>query len=251
MSNRIEGHRVVSRAEWIEASTRHVALEKELTRLRDRLSEERRDLPWVKLDQAYAFQTREGTRTLAELFGGNSQLVVYHFMFAPGDEAGCIGCSFVLDHMQGALVHLAHHDVSVVVVSRAPLVEIERYRARMGWNVKWASSSGSDFNYDFKVSFTPKQVASGLVDYNFKMQAPWGPEASGVSVFFKDERGDVFHTYSSFGRGGEGLLGAYTLLDMVPKGRSEPATGAKMQHWVKRHDEYDGGAATVPHACCN
>jgi len=254
MNMRTEDHPVVSRDEWAAASRLLLAREKELTRAHDLLAEERRALPWVRVDKPYAFHTHEGTRTLGELFRGNSQLVVYHFMLAPGQEEGCIGCSFLLDHLQGVVVHLAHHDVGVVVVSRAPLDEIARYQARMGWEVDWVSSHGSDFNYDYHVSFTPEQVASGEVEYNFKRQPPWGEEASGTSVFHRNTQGEVFHTYSSYGRGGEALLGAYALLDMTPLGRREPATGAKMQSWVRRHDEYEpigaAAAAAPAHHCC-
>lgn len=254
MNMRSEAHPVVSRDEWVAASRLLLAREKELTSLRDQLAEERRALPWVRVDKAYTFDTHEGPRTLGELFGSHSQLVVYHFMMAPGQAQGCIGCSFVLDHLQGAVVHLAHHDVRVVVVSRAPLDEIARYQVRMGWPVEWVSSHGSDFNYDHQVSFTPKQVASGTVDYNFKRQPAWGEEAPGISVFHRNAAGEIFHTYSSYGRGGEVLLGAYALLDMTPFGRREPASGAKMQSWVKRHDEYASAAAApraTPHACCD
>ncbi|MDM0046029.1 thioredoxin family protein [Variovorax dokdonensis] len=235
--------RIASRDEWIEASRRLVAKEKELTRAHDALARERQALPWVRVSEPYGFDTLEGRRTLAELFGDDSQLIVYHFMLAPGDEAGCIGCSFLVDQIQGALVHLRNHGVRLVCVSRAPLAQIERYRQRMGWTVDWASSNGSDFNYDFGVSFRPAQIKRGEVIYNFASQAPWGEEASGVSVFFKDEQGTVFHTYSSFGRGGEALLPAYALLDMTPLGRREPEDGPKMTSWVRRHDEYPAPAS--------
>ena len=247
-------HRVASRDEWIEASRRLVAREKELTRAHDRLAEERRALPWVRIDKDYRFHTPEGEQRLIDLFGANEQLLIYHFMLAPGDEAGCIGCSFLLDHIDGVLVHLRHHGVSVVAVSRAPLEEIQRYRSRMGWSIPWVSSHGSDFNYDFKVSFRHEDVAAGEVDYNFKRQAPWGEEASGLSAFIRDERGEVFHSYSSFGRGGEALLPAYALLDMTPLGRREPAQGPKMSSWVRRHDEYEPQPqpqAAPQHACCH
>ena len=245
-------HRVASRDEWIEASRRLVAREKELTRAHDRLAEERRALPWVRIDKDYRFGTSAGQQRLIDLFGANEQLLVYHFMLAPGDEAGCIGCSFLLDHIDGVLVHLRHHGVSVVAVSRAPLDEIARYQSRMGWNTPWVSSHGSDFNYDFKVSFRPADVAAGEVDYNFKRQAPWGEEASGLSAFIRNDQGEVFHSYSSFGRGGEALLPAYALLDMTPLGRREPAQGPKMSSWVRRHDEYEPQPqATSQHGCCH
>lgn len=246
-STDLVGHAVVSRDEWIAARKRHLVHEKELTRMRDRLAEERRALPWVKVDKLYVFDTDDGQRTLADLFGINSQLLVYHFMLAPGDEQGCLGCSFLTDHIEGAVPHLEHHDVSVVLASRASLAEIHRYRDHMGWDVEWVSSGGSDFNYDFGVSFTPEQVASGQVTYNYKAITPWGEDAHGTSIFYKDAQGDIFHTYSTYGRGGEAFVGAYALLDMTPKGRAEGP--GKMGEWVKRHDEYEG-AATPAHDCC-
>ena len=244
-------HRVASREEWIEASRRLVAREKELTRAHDRLAAERRALPWVRIDKDYRFQTPQGEQRLIDLFAGNEQLLIYHFMLAPGQEAGCIGCSFLLDHIDGVVVHLRNHGVSVVAVSRAPLQEIARYQSRMGWGIPWVSSHGSDFNYDFKVSFRPEDVVAGEVDYNFKRQAPWGEEASGLSAFIRNEQDEVFHSYSSFGRGGEALLPAYALLDMTPLGRREPAEGAKMTSWVRRHDEYAPQPHATQHGCCH
>ena len=243
-------HPVVSREEWLAASRRHLAHEKELTRAYDQLAAERLALPWVKVDKPYVFQTQEGERTLAQLFGHNSQLLVYHFMLGPNDTEGCIGCSFLTDHLEGAVVHLEHHDVSVVLVSRASLPHIQRYQARMGWDLAWVSSSGSDFNHDYRVSFTPDQVAAGEPIYNHGTAVPVCEDMSGISVFFKDERGDVFHTYSSYGRGGEALLGAYMLLDMTPKGRNEagPDGQGGMMQWVRRHDQYE--AAPKPAASC-
>ena len=244
-------HRIVPRDEWIEASRQLVAREKELTRAHDRLAAQRRELPWVRIDKDYRFQTHQGEQGLIDLFAGNEQLLVYHFMLAPGDTAGCIGCSFVLDHIDGILVHLRHHGVSVVAVSRAPLPEIGRYQSRMGWTIPWVSSHGSDFNYDFKVSFRPQDVAAGEVDYNFKRQAPWGEEASGLSAFIRNDQGEVFHSYSSFGRGGEALLPAYALLDMTPLRRRGPAEGPKMTTWARRHDEYAPGPQAAQHGCCH
>ena len=244
-------HRVVSREEWIDASRRLLAREKELTRAHDVLAEQRRALPWVRIDKDYRFESTLGDQRLIDLFGTNEQLLVYHFMLAPGEEAGCIGCSFLLDHIDGVEVHLRNHGVSVVAVSRAPMEEIARYRSRMGWKIPWGSSYGSDFNYDFKVSFRPDQIATGEVDYNFKRQAPWGEEASGLSAFIRNEEGEVFHSYSSFGRGGEALLPAYALLDMTPLGRREPIEGPKMSSWVRRHDEYEPGPRAAGHGCCH
>jgi predicted dithiol-disulfide oxidoreductase (DUF899 family) len=246
--NPLQQHPVVSRDEWTAARKRHLAHEKELTQMHERLSAERRALPWVKVDEPYVFQTDEGERTLAQLFGTNSQLVVYHFMLAPGEPQGCIGCSFLTDQIEGGLVHLKHHDVSVVLVSRAPLPEIRRYQARMGWQVEWVSSNGSGFNYDFGVSFTPEQVKSGQVSYNYQTIEPWGEEAHGISVFYRSDAGEVFHTYSSYGRGGEAVMGAYALLDLTPKGRNE-GPGGNLGQWVKRHDEYEAEAKKTS-SCC-
>jgi len=232
-------HRVVTREEWLAARKAHLLKEKELTRLRDKLSAERRALPWVKVEKEYVFDMTEGKRTLGDLFEGRSQLIVHHFMFGPGWEAGCVGCSFTADHMEGALAHLEHHDVSVVRVSRAPLAEIEAYRQRMGWRVKWVSSNGNDFNYDYHVSFTPEDVAKGKVYYNYDVREFQSEELSGLSVFYKDAKGDVFHTYSTYGRGDELVDSAYMLLDMTPKGRNETGPYYNLGDWVRRHDEYD------------
>lgn len=242
-------HPVVSRADWLVARQRHLVHEKEFTRMRDRLNEERRALPWVKVDTAYAFDTPDGRQLLGDLFGRNSQLFVYHFMLAPAQAEGCVGCSFLADQIEGAVVHLEHHDVSVVMVSRAPLDDIRRYQQRMGWDIRWVSSAGSPFNYDFGVSFTPEQVASGQVDYNYHTIQPWGEDAHGVSVFFKDNRGDIFHTYSSYARGAEDLLVANMMLDRTPKGRNEKTTDGQPMDWVHRHDAYeDAPKAKAP--CC-
>lgn len=235
----IEQPRVVSREEWLEARKRHLVREKELTRLRDKLSAERRELPWVKVEKNYVFDTPTGKRTLADLFDGRSQLVVNHFMLGPGWEAGCVGCSFGADHLDAALVHLEHHDVTVVAVSRAPLTEIEAYKARMGWHFDWVSSHGSDFNYDYHVSFTEDDLAKGKIYYNYEMTEASIEELPGLSVFYKDEAGDIFHTYSSYARGGEELLGTYVVLDFTPKGRNETGPNHNLMDWVRRHDEYE------------
>ena len=242
-------HNIVSRAEWLEARKAHLAKEKELTRLRDQLSAERRALPWVKVEKEYVFDAPTGKKTLAELFEGHSQLIVHHFMLGPGWHAGCIGCSFSADHIEGALVHLDHHDVSVVNVSRAPLAEIETYKKRMGWRVPWVSSNGSDFNYDYHVSFRPEDIAKRKVHYNYDMRDFQSEELSGLSVFIKDENGDIFHTYSSYARGYEMVDTTYMLLDMTPKGRNETGPHYNLADWVRRHDEYDGGKP-LP-ACCS
>jgi len=239
-------HEIVSRSEWTTARAKLLAEEKELTRLRDRVSERRRDLPWVKVEKNYGFDGPNGRETLSDLFDGRSQLVVRHFMFGPDWEEGCVGCSFWSDHLDGALVHLEHHDVTVVVVSRAPFGKIEAFRRRMGWRFKWVSSFGSDFNYDFGVSFTPEQLASGKVVYNYGLTDRVGEEMPGTSVFYKDPDGQIAHTYSSFARGGEAMLGTYALLDLTPKGRDENGPGHNLTDWVRHHDRYDSAVAS----CC-
>ena len=242
----MQQHPIVSQGEWLAARKQLLVKEKEFTRLRDQLGAERRALPWVKVEKAYVFDGPDGQKTLADLFGGRSQLIVKHFMLGPGWGEGCVGCSFELDHVDGILVHLAHQDVSYVVVSRAPLPEIEAFKRRMGWHVEWVSSGGNDFNYDFHVSFTPDDIASGEAYYNYETRKIGIDELSGRSVFHKDENGDVFHTYSSYGRGGEDYLGTYRLLDIVPKGRNETGNG-NLTDWVRHHDRYE--AATEAEGC--
>lgn len=235
----MEDHKIVSREAWLAAQRAHLAEEKAFTRARDALVKKRQALPWMKIDKAYTFDTREGTKTLADLFAGRSQLIVYHFMLGPDWEQGCPGCSFLSDHIDGALVHLAHRDVTYVAVSRAPLEKIDAYKTRMGWQFPWVSSFGSDFNYDFDVSFTPEQEAHGKVVYNFETQDYACDELPGMSVFYRNDKGEIFRTFSSYGRGGEPLIGTYTLLDFVPKGRDEDEN--KMMGWLRRHDSYEDG----------
>jgi predicted dithiol-disulfide oxidoreductase (DUF899 family) len=199
----ISGHKVVSRKEWLEARKKLLKKEKESTRLRDQLSAERRKLPWMKVEKQYEFDAPQGKVTLADLFDGRSQLVIYHFMFGPDWKEGCPSCSFVSDHIDGTLAHLAARDVTIVIVSRAPLGKIEAFKKRMGWRFKWVSSYGSDFNPDFRVSFTKDEMAQGKVNYNYTTQEFPSEEAPGVSVFYKDPGGDLFHTYSTYGRGVE------------------------------------------------
>jgi predicted dithiol-disulfide oxidoreductase (DUF899 family) len=231
-------HQVVSREEWLAARKRLLSKEKELTRLRDRLSAERRELPWVKVDKPYVFDTPDGKETLADLFDGRSQLIVYHFMLGPGWEQGCPSCSFVSDHIDGANWHLPHRDVTLLAVSRAPLPEIEAFKQRMGWRFKWVSSYGNDFNYDFHVSFTPEQMAGGEVYYNYTEREFPSEEAPGLSAFYQNPSGAVFHTYSTYARGLDMLIGAYTYLDLAPKGRDEADLPWTMA-WVRHHDRYD------------
>ena len=231
--------RVVSREEWLELRTIHLAREKAHTRERDALARQRRELPWVKVDKNYLFDTPAGTRTLAELFGARSQLVVYHFMFGPEWQEGCPSCSFVCDHLDGMLPHLAARDVALVAVSRAPIAKIAAFKQRMGWKFDWVSSHGSEFNGDFHVSFDPGATAAGPVYYNYRRQHFPSDEAPGASVFYKDRAsGEIFHTYSTYGRGLEPLLGTYAILDMVPKRRDEDDLAFGMA-WLRHHDRYE------------
>jgi predicted dithiol-disulfide oxidoreductase (DUF899 family) len=232
-------HRVVSQEEWLAARKQLLLKEKEITRFRDQLSAERRELPWVRVDKEYVFDGPEGKETLADLFDGRSQLMVYHFMFGPGWEQGCPSCSFVSDHIDGANWHLPHRDVTLLAVSRAPLAQIEAFKQRMGWRFKWVSSYENDFNHDFHVSFTPDDMARGEVYYNYTMTEFPSEEAPGLSTFYKDPSGAVFHTYSTYARGLDMLVGAYTYLDLAPKGRDEADLPWTMA-WVRHHDRYDG-----------
>jgi predicted dithiol-disulfide oxidoreductase (DUF899 family) len=235
--NRISEHSIVSREKWLPLRKELLRKEKELTRLRDQLNAERRELPWVRVEKNYVFDAPDGKVSLKELFGGRSQLVIYHFMFGPDWNEGCPSCSFVSDHIDGALPHLAARDVTMVMVSRAPLAKIETFKKRMGWRFNWVSSYGTDFNPDFGVSFTKDEMAQGKVNYNYTMQEFPSEEAPGISVFYKNPGGEVFHTYSSFGRGLEHLVGTYMILDLVPKGRDEDELGFTME-WVRYHDRY-------------
>ncbi len=235
----MENRKVVSRQEWTRARKALLAKEKELTHQRDALTAERHKLPWVKVEKEYVFDTPQGKKTLAQLFDGRSQLIVQHFMFAPDWDAGCVGCSFGADHIDGANQHLRHHDVTYVAVARAPLAKLAAYWRRMGWRFNFASSHGSDFNYDFHVSFKKADMDKGKVEYNYEMIDPGIEDLPGGSVFYKDAKGDVFHTYSAYGRGGEEVLGAYMILDIMPKGRDESSA----MDWVRRHDEYEGSPA--------
>jgi predicted dithiol-disulfide oxidoreductase (DUF899 family) len=234
-------HQIVSPEQWIEARRAHLAKEKQLTRQRDELARERRELPWVRVEKNYVFDAPRGKVTLADLFAGRSQLLIYHFMFGPDWKDGCPSCSFVCDHIDGAVPHLAARDVTLTMVSRAPLPKIEAFKKRMGWRFPWVSSFGNDFNYDYHATFTPEQKAKGKVDYNYTMQEFPSEEAPGASVFYREpSSGEVFHTYSTYGRGLDPFVGTYTLLDLVPKGRDEDKLAFSME-WVRHHDRYDGG----------
>jgi predicted dithiol-disulfide oxidoreductase (DUF899 family) len=246
---KIMQHPIVSQESWLAARKELLVKEKELTRQRDRLSEARRALPWVRISKEYVFDGPEGEVTLAELFKGRSQLVVYHFMFGPGWEVGCSGCSFLADHVEGPFLHLHHHDVSFVAVSRAPYRKIAAFQQRMGWKFAWVSSFGRDFNYDFHVSFTEEEVAKGEGLYNFGLQKINTDELPGVSVFYKDEEGEIFHTYSTYSRGADDLLGAYMFLDLTPLGRNETGPNGDQQDWVRLHDMYIEGP--IASSCCH
>jgi predicted dithiol-disulfide oxidoreductase (DUF899 family) len=245
---RVQEHEIVSRAEWLVARRDLLQREKELTRLRDQLAAQRRALPWVKIDKDYVFDGPQGELTLADLFEGRSQLFIKHFMFGPGQTTQCVGCSLEVDHIEGILVHLQNQDVSYVAVARAPIEEIEAMRRRMGWKFPFVSSYHSDFNYDFNVSFTPEDAASGRAIYNYGVVPEWAAEIedfSGDSVFYKDD-GHIFHTYSTFGRGGEEFLGIYRFLDATPRGREENGPYHSLTDWARPRNMYGKGGTVEP-----
>jgi predicted dithiol-disulfide oxidoreductase (DUF899 family) len=231
------GHRIVSREVWLSERIALLAEEKELTRRRDALASKIRDLPWVKVGKTYTFDAPAGTVTLADLFGARSQLIVYHFMFDPTWSQGCKSCSFIADHYNGIVVHLAHRDISFATVSKAPIEKIEQFRARMGWTFPWVSGANTDFGRDFGVSFTDQELADGNTLYNFTGKPYPIRELPGLSVFARDERGVIYHTYSAFARGLESFLTAYQYIDVTPKGRDEAQTGG--MGWLRHHDCYD------------
>ncbi len=233
----MENHKVVPHGEWIESRQQFLAKEKEFTRLRDQLSQQRRDLPWERVDREYVFDGPNGKETLSDLFAGRSQLIVYHFMFGPDWEAGCPHCSFWADNFDGIIVHLNERDATMIAVSRASFSKLAAYKKRMGWNFKWVSSSETDFNFDYHVSFTREEVAKEEVFYNYTRQEAHDSEREGVSVFYKDPAGRVFHTYSAYARGIDMMNVAYHYLDLTPKGRDEAGHDFP-QFWVRRHDEY-------------
>ena len=243
-------HPIVSRDEWRAARTALLVEEKTLTQARDRVAATRRALPWVKVEKEYYFDAPSGRLTLAQLFDGRSQLFVKHFMLGPGQQTQCVGCSLEVDHIDGLLPHLENHDVTYVAIARAPTEEIEVVRKRMGWRFTWVSSYRSDFNYDFNVSFKPEDIATGRAYYNFRFTHEVMEDLSGDSVFFKDEDGQIFHTYSTFGRGVEVMMGTYNMLDLAPKGRDERDVDYKME-WVRHHDRYEPApTAKAAGSCC-
>lgn len=260
MLSTIENPKVISREEWLEARTALLAKEKALTRQRDAVSEERRALPWVKVEKEYVFDSPQGRKTLAGLFRDRSQLIVYHFMWRREYGEGCVGCSFLSDHVDGPNQHLARHDVSFVAIARAPLAPLLGFKERMAWKFDMVSSYESDFNFDYHVSFTPEELAKGEVYYNYRMTPASIEELSGISVFYRADNGEIFHTYSSYGRGNEEVLGAYMYLDLTPKGRNETGPNFTLSDWVRHHDKYEAGgfvdgtggyiAPATTHECC-
>jgi predicted dithiol-disulfide oxidoreductase (DUF899 family) len=242
----LTGGRVVSRDEWIRERVALLAEEKEFTRRRDALAGKVRDLPWVKVEKQYTFDTPAGKKSLAELFGPHSQLVVYHFMFDPTWSQGCKSCSFVADHYNGVVTHLAHRDISFVTVSKAPIEKLEQFRERMGWSFPWVSGASTDFGRDFGVSFTDQELASAETVYNFNTKPYPIRELPGLSVFVKGSRGEIYHTYSTFARGLEDFLTAYRYIDITPRGRDEEQTGG--MGWLRHHDRYDDAGFVDPWA---
>ncbi|HEY6641387.1 thioredoxin family protein [Povalibacter sp.] len=240
-------HPIVSDADWLAARKQHLLREKDLLRQLDDLRRQRRELPWMRVTKPYSFFGARGRETLADLFAGNSQLIVQHFMFGPEWDEGCVGCSFQADHVDAAFVHLRHHDVAFAAVARAPWPRIDDFRHRMGWQFHWVSSYGSDFNYDFGVSFHPADLAAGPVPYNFERRELDSEEMPGVSVFFRDDDGSIYRTYSAYGRGVDQLVGAYNYLDLTPRGRNETGPAFDLTDWVRHHDRYQTRGA---HSCC-
>ncbi len=252
---------VVSHDKWVEARKQFLAKEKEFTRLRDVLSRQRRELPWEHVNKQYVFDGPRGKETLGDLFDGRSQLVIYHFMLGPGWAEGCPSCSYIADHFDGMTVHLANRDVTLAVVSHAPIAEIEAFKKRMGWKFRWVSSFRSDFNYDYQVSALPEETGKDEVYYNYEKTEFPSQELPGLSVFHKNADG-IFHTYSTYARGLDILVGAYNFLDLVPKGRDEDGLKFSMA-WVRHHDKYDAGyfvdnetgwehpKVATPPSCCS
>lgn len=233
----MKNHTIVSKDEWLKSRVELLQKEKEFTRLRDELSQQRRRLPWVKVNKDYIFQSANGDETLSDLFGDRGQLIVYHFMFHPDWEEGCKSCSFWADNYNGITAHLEHRDVTLLAVSRASLEKLDAFKKRMGWNFKWVSSQHNDFNRDFHVSFTPEELEAGDTYYNYEKRTFPAPEAPGISVFYKSEKGEIFHTYSCYARGLDIFNGAYHYLDIVPKGRDEANLSYSME-WLKLKDDY-------------
>lgn len=233
----MQGHKIVTRDEWLIARTELLVKEKEFTRLRDQLSKERRELPWVKVEKAYLFDGPKGQETLGDLLEEQRQLIIYHFMYGPDWEDGCPSCSFWADNFDGINIHLNHRDINLIAVSRARLEQLDAYKKRMGWRFKWVSSYGSDFNRDYHVSFTADEMERGEMFHNFRIEGFPSEEAPGVSVFYKNQQGDIFHTYSCYARGLDILNGAYHYMDLTPGGRDEDDLPSTMA-WLRHHDQY-------------
>ena len=253
--------KVVSHSQWLEARKNFLAKEREFTHLRDELSRQRRELPWEKVEKPYTFEGPRGKESFADLFNHSSQLIVYHFMFGPGWSEGCKSCSYLADHFDAMTIHLAHRDVTLAVISHAPYAEIEAFQKRMGWRFHWVSSYGSDFNFDYRVSFTPDQKAKNKIEYNYAESPYFIDELPGASVFYKNPQDEIFHTYSTYSRGLDILVGTYNFLDIAPKGRDEEGLKHSMA-WVRHHDKYEEGYFVDPdkpyeppkpaaHSCCS
>jgi predicted dithiol-disulfide oxidoreductase (DUF899 family) len=246
------GAKTVSHAEWLAARKQFLAKEKEFTHLRDALSKQRRELPWEKVEKNYVFEEPRGKVTLGDLFGGRSQLLVYHFMFGPGWKEGCPSCSFIADQFDSITLHMAQRDTRLVAVSRATLAEIDAFKKRMGWKFPWVSSFGTDFNYDYRVSFSKEEIASGKAIYNYETSSFESEEGPGASVFYRED-GEIFHTYSTYGRGLDMMLNAYNFIDLTPKGRDEDSLPYPMA-WVRHHDKYEDTSALTEKSkasCCS
>jgi len=231
----MKSHKVVTQDEWLVARKQLLAKEKEFTRLRDKLSAERRDLPWVKIEKDYCFDGEKGKQNLADLFGDKSQLMIYHFMLGPDWDEGCPSCSFWADNFEGIDIHLAHRDIAFLAVSRGGYEKLAAYKKRMGWSFNWVSSRNSDFNHDMGVSFSSKENEDTEITYNYRKQPYFMDELPGVSVFFKNDKDEIFHTYSTYSRGVDILNGAYNYIDLAPKGRDEKDG---IMNWLRRHDQY-------------
>lgn len=255
-----QSHKVVPHSEWLAARKDLLAKEKALTRQLDALASERLHLPWEKVEKNYVFDGPNGKQSLADLFAGRSQLIVYHFMFGPDWKEGCPSCSIVGDHLDGSVQHLANRDVTLIAVSRATYPQVEAFQKRMGWKFHWYSSNANDFNRDYNVSFTKEEVAAKNMNYNYNMGFFPSDEGPGASVFYKDESGNIFHTYSAYARGLESIMGVYNFLDIAPKGRDESHLDFSMS-WVRHHDRYDqnyfaetsgssGSAKQASGSCC-
>jgi predicted dithiol-disulfide oxidoreductase (DUF899 family) len=240
LTRTVDNPKIVSRGEWLVARKKLLAREKQLTRERDAVAAERRQLPWVKVEKNYVFEGPNGEATLADLFNSKSQLIIYHLMFGPDWQEACPSCAFNMDHTDGAMVHLAQREVSFAAVSRAAYPKIIAFQKRMGWRFNWVSSNGNDFNRDYHVYFTKEELATGEVNHNFNLEAFPGTDAPGISVFYKDKDGNIFHTYSAYGRGTETTMNTYNYLDYVPKGRDEDGLRFTMS-WLRHHDRYESG----------